>query len=431
MGTGKTWIAINFAAAVATREGDRVPRARALVVCPLSVVGVWDQEIAKHDPYADNDLIGVDWRIINYDIVWKPHVYDELVEWLEEFPYEQRLIIADESHRIKTNAARRSVGMMRLARHAPHRVILTGTPITKWPLDLFSQFRFVDDSIFGTTWAQFKRRYATFKPPPAPPNQVKKFLRQKELARKIAPYTFVGPKLDDIIDIPPARHQIVPILMSAQTSTVYTQLANEAIASWQGLDVEAANPLVKVLRLQQITGGWLKGDAGYRRVGKEKLTTYTDLLVDIRADGQEKVVVFCRFLRELKDIALASKQVGYATLTIHGGNRAIRERIYQSFERTTRPTVLICQIGTGALGRNELVVARTAIFYSTDFSFDNFDQALARLWRPGQHHKVLYLHLHMISTVDYTVYTSLREKRDLAHMVLSDPALVYGKESSR
>ena len=433
MGTGKTKVAIDFAACVALKGEGRVPVAHAVVVAPLSVLGVWEEQIKEHDPYGDNDFMGVEYRIINYDRIFKPSVYDEIVEWLEEVPFNQRILIGDESHRFKRHSTRRAKAMHRLAKHCGKRVIMTGTPITnRGVLDLFAQYKVVDWSIFGTVYEAFMREYTRgegFK-------GFKRVLRQskkRKLQRKIAPYTFVVKK-DDCFDLPPRKHVRVPVHLGEQASRVYREMADQCVAEISGAHISAPNVLTRIMRLQQITGGWIKDSETdqYHRVGTEKLDVYADLIGTMKENERLKVVVYCRFLNEIEDITGVTERAGYEVLTVQGANRKDRERTYKAFAANENPTVLVCQIATGALGRNELVVAREAIFYSCDFSFDNFDQALDRLHRIGQKHKVTYYHLLALlatggQTVDHTVLSSLRDHRNLAKMVLKLPSLLYSR----
>jgi len=436
MGTGKTKVAIDFAACVALKEGGRVPIAHAAVVAPLSVLGVWEEQIKEHDPYGDNDYMGVQYRIINYDRIFKPSVYDALVEWLEEVPYNQRILIGDESHRFKRHSTRRAKAMYRLAKHCGKRIIMTGTPITnRGVLDLFAQFKVVNWSIFGTVFEAFKIEY-TAKSGYKGFRRVLRRAKKRKLQRKISPYTVVVKK-DDCFDLPPRKHVHIPIRLGEQASRVYREMADECVAEISGAEISAPNILTRIMRLQQITGGWIKDPETeqYHRVGTEKVAVYADLINTMSENERQKVVVYCRFLNEINDVSEVTKRAGYEVLTVQGSNRKDRERTYKAFAANKHPTVLVCQIATGALGRNELVVAREAIFYSCDFSFDNFDQALDRLHRPGQKHKVTYYHLLAIvntgrQTVDHTVLASLREHRSLAKMVLKIPSLLYNRSDT-
>lgn len=428
MGTGKTKVGIDFAAAISVKEGGRAPVAHAVVACPLSVVGVWPKEIEKHDPFAENDFMGVRWRIVNYDKIWRPHTYDELVEFLEEVPPKQRIFICDESHKIKHHSTRRAKACHRLAEHCAHRIVMTGTPITnRGILDLFSQFKVVRRAIFGTRFETFMMEYTL-------PKGFKGFKRvmragkKRKLQRRIQPWTVVVKK-DNCLDLPPRTHEIIPVELTGKTKAMYDQIARAFVAEVQGNMIDASNVLARGSHLQRVTGGWINTEDGLVNLGDDKIRVYEDLLDTMWNNERKKVVVFCRFKREMADIIAATRRVGYKVLAVHGGNRKDRERIYAAFEKTDQPTVIVCIISTGALGRNELVVAREAIFYSANYSVDDFHQALDRIHRPGQLHKVTYYHLLGIDTIDYGILASLRENWNFAKQMLKFPALVYNQSS--
>lgn len=423
MGTGKTKTIIDWTAAEAIRIDERAPAVRALVVCPLSVVGVWPKEIQKHDPFAENDFMGAEWRIINYDKIWRPHVYDDLVEWLTEVPPERRIIIADESHKIKTYSSRRSKAMHRLGHYTEKKVIASGTPVTnKNTLDLFSQFKFLRESIFGTHFDHFKQKVAVFQWN----SPVIHRFKNKKWVRKKTQHLVYRIKKDECLDLPPRTHEIIPVFLEPTARRVYDQLAEQAITEWAGMEVEAPHVLTRMMRLSQITGGWLKGEEGYRKISNVKIEKMTELLEDFQDNERQKVVIYCRFKKEVIDIRKAIKKTNhYYVLTVRGANRKRRERIYTAFESIDLPTVLVVMLATGSEGRNELVVAREAIFFSHDQSMVHFHQALDRLHRPGQMHKVTYYHLLADLTQDALILLGLRENFRAAEMALKYPRLLH------
>lgn len=416
MGTGKTKPVIDFCAAMAVKRNPRLPAIRALVVCPLSVISVWHDEIATHDPFADNDFMGVDWRIVNYDKVWRPHVYDELAEWITG-----HVIIADESHKIKTPGARRSRALHMLGQRAAFRIIMTGTPIAKNPLDLYSQFKFLEPAVFGTEFAQFKRQYAIYGGPGG--HEVKKFINLKQLNRKIQPLTYQITK-EECLDLPAKTHELIRVDLD-ESRKVYDQLARHSIVEFEGEEVITPIVLTRLLRLSQLTGGWLKGD-NYKRVGKEKQRVTGGLLENMYESDVRKVVIFCRFLRELGDVGQLARSHGYKLLTFHGGaDQSRRERALAAFDATSTPTVFAAQISTGSLGIS-LTSASNAIFYSHTYNYAEFEQACDRLHRLGQQHPVTYYHLLARDSVDELVWMALKTKRNLAKLVLKYPKLIKG-----
>jgi len=167
MGTGKTVITIAVAGAL--HEGGRI--SKMLVVCPKSIVGVWEAEFAKFADYEHRVAVlegdsgkkadtlrhmasggGLQVAVVNYESAWRLEA--EIAKWKPDF------IVCDESSKIKNPQAKQARALHNLGRAAKYKAILTGTPITNSPLDFFSQYKFVDDSVFGASFYSFRARYA-------------------------------------------------------------------------------------------------------------------------------------------------------------------------------------------------------------------------------------------------------------------------------
>lgn len=433
MGTGKTKIAIDFACALSVKEGRQL---RAVVLCPKSVLTVWPDEIEKHDPFYKMRGVGVKWKLIGVDSAWRPYHYDDVMEW------EPDIIIVDESSTIKTPTARRSKGAYLIARRCQYRLIMSGTPIGKNLLDLFAQYKVVDDGIFGTDFGVFKREYAMIRA-----FKVLKWLHKKRLVRKIKPVTFAIKK-DQCLDLPPRRGHIedpdgpnlVPVTLSPRTRQLYDKLAAEAVVQWENLETMTPIVLTQMLRLSQLAGGWLCGNElirrngrltakvkAQKRVGQEKKMHLQSMLEDMMEQDRGHVVIFARFLHEVRDCAEAAQAAGYRTLLFHGKVSTKRRRAkIKMFHRVEQPTVFISQISTGSMGI-DLTPAAECIFYSTGYSLIQYLQACDRLHRMGQTRHVTYYHLVAVGTIDYAVITSLMEKHSLAKAVLQNPQLAYGR----
>lgn len=400
---------------------------RVLVLCPKSVIPVWYLEVPKHSNnwrFVDKDSRDkkglISWYVTNYEqLLNDPRLYDIRL-WLEQDP--ASVVICDESHKIKNPTAQRSKRVHGLTDVSGMRVFMTGTPISKNPLDLFSQFKFFDPSIFGTTWTAFKRQYALFGGYGG--HQVLRYINLKTLRKKIKPYVFQARK-EDCLDLPPKTHEIVPVELD-RSDEVYRHLARESIVEFDGLEVETPIVLTRMLRLSQLTGGWLKGEDGYRRVGTEKLDTFRGLLTEMAEQDRKKVVVFCRFLKELADIAKVGKELGYKVIPYYGAvGTHEREQRVAFFEESEDRCLFVAQISTGALGIT-LVSASEAIFYSHTYNYAEFVQACDRLHRIGQTRRVTYYHLLAQGTVDETVWLALKTKQDVADLVLRHPELMAG-----
>lgn len=428
MGTGKTKVAIDWVGCLAVKENRRL---RVVVAAPKSVMDVWPDEIEKHDPWGELRHSGPIWKVVSIDSLWRPHLYDELALWKPD------VLIIDESDMIKSVGARRSKGAYLLSKRIKYRLVMSGTPIGKNRLDLFSQFKIVDPSIFGTSFGAFKSEYAIIRA-----YKVVKYLRDRKFRRRIKPYTFSITK-DKCLDLPERRGHvwdpdgpnIVHVPLSRKTREVYDELARESIVELE--DFESVTPivLVQMLRLSQLTSGWLGGTTistlqrSAKKIGSEKQMQLQYDLEEMMHADVKKVVVYCRFRHELLDAQAAARRAGYNTLLFYGDVSAKRRRRKRkAFFNTDKPVVFISQWQTGARGLNELVASNQCICYGLIYSLILYSQGIDRLHRMGQVNKVTYRHYVSPGTIDETVVDSLREKKSAAKEVLEHPELVYGHE---
>jgi len=420
MGVGKTLVALMVLAAMAAR--------RVLICCPLRVVPVWQQQIERH---LDLPLIVVTLDdtagsvankkklaeeklrlaeatgrplavIINYDSVWRA----PFAEWAEQQQWD--LIIADESHRLKAPGGKASLAFKRLRSRARARLALTGTPLPHSPLDAYAQFRFLNQAIFGPSFAAFRQKYAVMGG--FQKKQVTGFQQLDELEALMKTITFRVSK--DVLDLPPETHVIYECDLSAEALRVYRDLEEDFVAEVRDGRVTAANAMVKLLRLQQVAGGWVKTDDGqYRRVDSAKQNLLADTFEDIGAG--EPVVVFCRFHADLDAVHEAAKTAGFESLELSGRRDELKR--WQSGEAQ----VLAVQISAGGVGV-DLTRARYSIYYSLSFSLGEYDQALSRVHRPGQMRPVEHIHLVARNTVDRKIMRALEKRAEVVEAILAE-----------
>lgn len=446
MGTGKTKVAIDWAGIGYHNYGVK----RVLVAAPLSVIPVWSMQIKAHSPvptkvidvssmstrsriamlyaaekyskkYPDRQV----WILINYEGLWREGKRTSVPDRLIAFAPD--LMICDESHRIKSATARQSKAAYKIGRSARHRLILTGTPITKNPLDLFGQFRFLDPGIFhpyGKNWSKFSHRYAIFGGFGG--FQIKGYKNLQELVTRTRESSYRVKKAD-CLDLPEKLFQDIEVTLSPRERKYYDEMAEQMIIEIEETNATAAIVLVKLLRLSQITSGFVKDIEGNIRVfGDTKLKTTIDLLEDILEEGQ-KVVIFTRFRTDIQRLSeTIRKRFDIAPLILSGsvpGDQ--RNSIVQRFAKDEHP-VFISQIQAGSLGI-DLTPASVAIFYSVDYNAANYWQAQDRLHRQGQTKAVTYYNIIAKDTVDREVFQALAEKSNLAERIIHDTSLLRGE----
>lgn len=423
MGAGKSKVAVDLVVNWGCQS--------TLILCPKSVLGVWRREFDRHAPercdveVLDRGTVArktaeaieaasfaqVTGRplvlVINYDSAKRRPFAD----WSLGRAWDA--VVCDESHRIKAHDSHVSKYAYRLGQRAARRVCLTGTPMGQSPLDIFGQARFIDPGLFGTSWTEFRDRYAV-RGNPAIPQMVTGYCNQEELQSRLSWVTFRC-KSEDVLDLPPIHHIERPFDLGAEGRRIYRSMERDLIAEVRSGVVTAANAMVKVLRLAQVTSGFLRPDDAQRidEFDSAKLNVLAELLEDIGPD--EPVVVFCRFRADLDRIAhlAADMKRNYAELS---GQR--RDLLTDQATMAEGVQVGGVQIASGGVGI-DLTRARYAVYYSIGQSLIEYDQSIARLHRPGQTRPTHYYHLIAAGTVDATAYTALAERREIVEAILS------------
>ena len=420
MGTGKSLVACMLILALATR--------RVLICCPLRVVPVWITQFERHVGVPvvlvplDEDAGSVAKKtelaaakmklaqargvpfiaVINYDSAWR----DPFASWAEKVTWD--LVIADEAHRIKAPGGKASLFFKRMRLRALHRVALTGTPMPHGPMDIYAVFRFLDITIFGPGFAPFRQKYAVMGGYQR--KQITGFQKLDELERLMSKITFrVGA---EVLDLPPATHVTYHCDLTGEALRIYRDLEEDFVARVRNGTVTAANAMVKLLRLQQITGGCVPTDDGVtNRVDSSKQKLLADTLEDIGKD--EPVVVFCRFHADLDAVHEACDSMGYSSLELSGRRDELKR--WQDGEAQ----VLAVQISAGGVGV-DLTRARYSAYYSLSYSLGEYDQALARVHRPGQTRPVEHIHLVARNTVDVKIMRALEKRAAVVDAILAE-----------
>ena len=421
MGTGKSLTTI----AVAGRLWLDQRIERMLIVAPLSILGVWREEFRKFAdfPYSlavlngsgsrksenlrqistDGLLVGV----INYESAWR--LEDEIAAW------DADLIVCDEGHKIKTHNISASKCMHRLGGRARYRMLLTGTIITNKAIDIFSPYKFLNPAVFGNSFYAFRNRYFDMT---GYGNHVPvlKASMAAELTRRIHSIAFRATKAE-CLDLPETMEIVRTVGLELEAQSLYHDMVRDSMLLLGEGEVTATNVLTRLLRLSQLTGGFLCQDDSERpvSVSSTKLAALADI-VDSAAEDGRKLVIIARFLPEIDAIRrmLDKKAIGYSVIS---GEIKDRDDQVRRFQTDPDVTVFVGQIATAGLGIT-LTAADTMVFYSLDYSMSNFEQAKARIHRVGQRNPCTYLYLVAASTVDEKVLQALRDKADLARILI-------------
>lgn len=422
MGTGKTLITIATVGALFVSGKVK----RLLVVCPKSIVGVWEAEFAKFADYESTVAVlegdsgkkadtlrhlgdaGLQVAVVNYESAWRLEA--ELTKWQPD------MIVCDESSKIKNPQAKQAKALHGLGKAAKHKAILTGTPITNNPLDFFSQYKFADDSIFGLSFYSFRARYAIIGG--YGNHQIMGYKNMAELAEKAHSIAY-RIKIEDAVELPDKIDEIRDIELERNAKAIYRNIDKDSYAVLCQGEVTTQNVLTRLLRLSQCTGGFIRDDADgiVQEVSRAKLDALEDIFDECDEQGQ-KVVVFVRFVPEIAAIEKLLKQRKKQYSVIHGGIKDRAEQV-KRFQEEPQVKVFIGQLQTTGMGLT-LTAASVAVFYSLDFSFVNYEQSRARIHRIGQTQKCLYIHLVAKGTVDEKIMDALKHKGDVAKLLVDD-----------
>ena len=399
-----------------------------LVVAPLSILGVWEEEFGKFAafPYVLAVLSGSSAKkldtlrhmtgtalqvvVVNYESAWR--MEKDLAAWHPD------LIIADEGHKIKTHNIAASKAMHRLGARASYRLLLTGTVITNKAIDVFSQYKFLNPAIYGQSFYAFRNRYFDMVGYGNHTPVLKRSM-EAELTEKLHSISYRATKAE-CLDLPETVDVIRQVDLEPAALRLYRQLVKESYAELSGgKEITAPNILTRLLRLSQLTGGFLGNDetAAVEQVSCAKLAALEDIVDGAAAEGK-KLVIIARFLPEIRAICklLEKRGLGYSCIT---GEVKNRDEQVARFQKEPETMAFVGQIATAGLGIT-LTAASTMVFYSLDYSMSNFEQAKARIHRVGQRNLCTYLYLVARGTVDEKVLAALKDKADLAKSLVDD-----------
>ena len=409
---------------------------KTLIVCPLSITGVWREELNK---FADFDFVvaklegsstkkidtlrhmkgsPLQVAIINYESAWR--LEKELLE------FDADIVVSDESHKIKTHNISASKTMHKIGAKTRYKMMLTGTVITNKALDVFSQYKFINPAIFGQSYYVFRNKYFNMTGYGNHTPVLKKSMEQ-ELMDRLHSIAFRVTKAE-CLDLPAITDIVRFVDLEAGAMRVYKDLVKDSFAELSKGEVTVTNILTRLLRLSQLTGGFIGDDDGNlpQRISSAKLKALEDI-IDEALNENKKLVIIARFVPEINAICklVASKKVEINGNTepvqyslIKGG---VNDRDLQvsQFQNDTNVQVFIGQIATAGEGIT-LTAASTMVFYSLDYSMSHFEQAKARIHRVGQNEKCTYIYLTANGTVDEKVLKALQNKADLARSLVDD-----------
>lgn len=441
MGTGKSATTINVLRHHYTRQGKIL---RTLILCPIAMCIGWHREFKIHSKVADSVLVLTgtgkkrgdlmrrilsgesDKKIIvtNYEALSMKELYPLLIE------FAPTIMVADESHKLKNHKALRTQLAVKLADNASYKYILTGSPILNNPMDLFSQFRFLDGGeTFGRNFFTFRLKYFYDKNAGMPSQRYFPHWQPREGAfneiTSIISRKAITAKKKDCLDLPPLVRKRVFIPLAGAQAKAYREMKNLFVTYLQDKACIAQLAITKALRLQQILSGFMKMDDDAETIvhfpENPRLDALRELLEEM-IPPSEKVIVWTVFrdsYSQITNMFDEMKAFEYRTL-VGGMTDKTRQEAIDSFQNNPGVRVLLANQQAGGTGIT-LTAASYAIYYSRNFSLEADLQSEARNYRAGSemHAKVTRIDLVTPETIDEAILDALARKENIAESVLT------------
>ena len=336
------------------------------------------------------------------------------------------MIAIDESTTIKNHKAKRTKSLMKIAAGFSYRRLLTGSPVTKSPLDVYSQCEFLRPGLLGydSYWA-FQSRYAVVKKQNMGGRsftQVVGYRNLEELTERIDRFSYRVLK-KDCLDLPEKTYTARYIPLTKEQKMMYERIQREALMLFDdGEMVTAPAVITQLLRLQQVLSGHIKTDEG-------KVVTFPtkrmDALHEIMDEHDGKAIIWSRFRYDIQAIVLTlKKKYGEHAAAGYFGDTGDEERndIVRNFQDPNHPLkYFVGNPSTAGYGLT-LTEADLVVYYANDFNLETRIQSEDRAHRIGQKNPVTYVDLICEGTIDEKIVKSLRAKIDIGAKVLGEEA---------
>jgi len=415
-----------------------------VIIAPKRVMPVWPQQFALHsdedvlvcEPRGSSSQKATSWMkhvrrfkphgpsvaVLNYESFWRGMLGELLLSMHVD------LLVFDEVHKIKSPIGKASKFAQRLAPQCERVLGLSGTLMPHSPMDAWAVGMVIDPNVLGRSFTVHRNTYAIVrKQTVRQKGRVREvpiivgYRNEEDLGRRLAKFCYSVDR--DVLDLPPATHEIVECELSKDCLRIYEPLAAGFSAECKSGVINPANALVKFTRLAQLTGGWAAVDSQTgERVDKAKMEATQEL---IELAGKEPIVVFAMYKHDLAQIRNAAALAFGESTKPNPDITRVGQKMWYELSGSVDELdlwkqhggVLACQIRSGGIGI-DLTAARYCVFYSVGHSLGDYEQALARIHGPDRHDPVTYFHLVAPGTVDEAVYEALQCRKDIITTVV-------------
>ena len=438
MGTGKTKVTIDNMAFLYFQKKIT----SALIIAPKSVYTVWETEIQTHIPEEVEYKI-FKWNLdkqkdleklnkakelriflINVEALSTKRGFQACVEYLSK--NKLNFVALDESTTIKNRSAKRTKNILGLRPISHIRRILTGSPITKSPLDLYTQCQFLSPELLGfSSYLAFRNRYAEMTDIPVGSGRFisvpKYYKRLEELETRLQQFS-TRIRKDQCLDLKPKIRQKRYIELEGDGKKIYEKLRTTALAIVEDSTISFSNKLTEIIKLHQVCNGFTKNDDGQiMALHKSKLNALEEILEE--TDG--KVIIWANYIYNIKEIIgfLEQKYGKESVVSIYGEvDVEDRKRAVERIQTDEKTRFMVGNPTTGGFGLT-LTACNTVIYFSNNYNLEVRKQSEDRAHRMGQTGSVVYIDIVAKNTLDEAIMKSLTNKGQIAAKTLGEEEL--------
>lgn len=474
-GTGKTAIVSWYAESLKQREAVFF-----LVICPVNLIaGVWIREIAKYtnltalslrDTPAKR-LLAADWQegmrrddpdaifkakaasakrhknelklhydqdvdayIANFELIAKKDKVERVLKLCKRriASGNKMVLIVDESTRLKSSKSNTYKSAMKLRKLSDRCVIMTGTPSPNGVKDLWSQFNLLDggmtlqpaqNDFMWDTHEEIVLRNVKTKGGGSVKTWKQKRTAAREVHNLITPRT-IRFRAEDVISLPGKTFNVREVDMNTEQQQAYEAMEKMLYAEVEGESVTARVSMVKLMKLREITGGFITNDSGDDMgLGKSspKMVELDSLLEQSIADKLEdggppsKALIWANYRWECK--SLVKRYQKYGAHGLFGGiSKKAKDDAIERFKSDPDCRILVCHPASAGHGLT-LVEANYSFYYSLSYNFEEFYQSYKRIVRPGQKRRMVFYFLVCPGTIDDVLLKVIRNKKDISDII--------------
>jgi SNF2 family DNA or RNA helicase len=346
--------------------------------------------------------------------------------WMAKMFGGNGLVAIDESTTIKNHKAKRTKSLMKIAAQFKYRRLLTGSPVTKSPMDIYSQTEFLRPGLLGyESYYAFQGRYAVMQRRSMGAQAFQQIVGYKnldELTSNIDRYSFRVLK-KDCLDLPEKIYTVRYVTLTDEQAKMYALLQQQAMLLFDdGEMVSAPAVITQMLRIQQVMSGHLKTDDGEMRYFPSRRM---DALEEITEEHDGKAIIWSRFRYDIIQITeMLNKKYGKGSAASYFGDTSDDDRATAvlNFQNPNHPLrFFVGNPATAGYGLT-LTEANLVVYYANDFNLETRIQSEDRAHRIGQRNNVTYVDLISEGTLDEKIVESLRNKINIGAKVLGEEA---------